>query len=185
MGADEDMVARSLRDPSAFGPLVTAHGAGLHGYLARRAPGAADVLLSEVWLAAFAARHRFDPAKGGVRGWLFGVARNVLLAHLRAAQEAPGTGRPGTPEDVWDAVDARLDAAAVLPRMRAALAALPEADREMLLLVAWEQLTPAEAGQVVGVPAGTARSRLHRARTRMREHLEHPPVSPTTRGVQP
>jgi DNA-directed RNA polymerase specialized sigma24 family protein len=49
---------------------------------------------------------------------------------------------------------------------------LPEADREVLLLVAWEQLTPTEAAAVVGIPAATARTRLHRARTRMRAALE-------------
>jgi RNA polymerase sigma factor (sigma-70 family) len=157
--------------PAAFEALVPEHGRALHGYLARRAPAAADDLLSEVWLAAFAGRGRYDPGLGSVRGWLFGVARNVMLAHLR--QSAPVARHGPEPlDDVWDAVVARLDAAAVAPRLQAALASLPPVERELLLLVAWEQLSPAEAAQVVGVPAGTARSRLHRARTRMRDQLE-------------
>jgi RNA polymerase sigma-70 factor, ECF subfamily len=157
--------------PTAFEDLVLEHGNALHGYLARRAPAAADDLLSEVWLAAFAGRGRYDPELGSVRGWLFGVARNVMLAHLRKAKPVTREG-PEPLDDVWDAVVARLDAAAVGPRLQAALTSLPAVERELLLLVAWEQLSPAEAAQVVGVPTGTARSRLHRARTRMREQLE-------------
>jgi RNA polymerase sigma-70 factor (ECF subfamily) len=53
----------------------------------------------------------------------------------------------------------------------AAVRTLPPAEREMLLLVAWEQLTPAEAAKVLGVPQGTARSRLHRARATVRQVL--------------
>jgi RNA polymerase sigma-70 factor (ECF subfamily) len=52
-----------------------------------------------------------------------------------------------------------------------ALRALPAAEREVLLLVAWEQLTPAEAAAVLGVPQGTVRSRLHRARAALRPLL--------------
>jgi RNA polymerase sigma-70 factor (ECF subfamily) len=48
---------------------------------------------------------------------------------------------------------------------------LPVEERELMLLIAWEQLTPSEAASVVGIPAGTARSRLHRARSRLRERL--------------
>jgi DNA-directed RNA polymerase specialized sigma24 family protein len=69
-------------------------------------------------------------------------------------------------------VDTRLDAAAQLAGLRRALGRLTEADREVLLLVSWEGLTPAEAAVAVGIPPGTARSRLHRARTVMRQLLE-------------
>jgi DNA-directed RNA polymerase specialized sigma24 family protein len=62
-------------------------------------------------------------------------------------------------------VDERLDAAVVAPLIRRTLESLPHVERELLLLVVWEQMTAAEAAAVVGVPLGTARSRLHRART--------------------
>jgi RNA polymerase sigma-70 factor (ECF subfamily) len=55
--------------------------------------------------------------------------------------------------------------------MQQALAALSEADREVLLLVAWEDLSPAEAAYALGIPQGTARSRLHRARVALRPTL--------------
>ncbi|WP_344233421.1 sigma-70 family RNA polymerase sigma factor [Kribbella hippodromi] len=68
-------------------------------------------------------------------------------------------------------VDQRLDAVAAGPLLKAALATLPEIDREVLLLVAWEQLTPGEIADALGIPATTARTRLHRARRHMHERL--------------
>ncbi|MEU3248315.1 MULTISPECIES: RNA polymerase sigma factor [unclassified Streptomyces] len=157
-------------DPAAFAPLVEKYSAALHGYFARRMPGAADDLLAEVWLQAFAARRTFDASRGSARGWLFGVARNVLAGHARRTARAEAL--PGAQiTDPWQAVDQRLDAAALAPALRRALAELPPEEREVILLVSWEQLTPAEAAAAVGVPAGTARSRLHRARGRLRERL--------------
>nr|WP_237745035.1 RNA polymerase sigma factor [Kribbella catacumbae] len=161
----------SRRVPSAFEPLVERLGPAVHAYLVRRAPDAADELLSEVWLAAFTSRSGFDPALGSVRGWLFGIARHVLLAHYRRAARHVGVALPEPASTDWAAVDARLDAVASGQALKEALAALPQVERELLLLVAWEELTPSEAARVVGIPAGTARSRLHRARERMRERL--------------
>jgi hypothetical protein len=65
----------SADDPAAFTPLVEEYSAALHGYFARRMPGAADDLLAEAWLQAFAARRTFDPSRGSARGWLFGLDR--------------------------------------------------------------------------------------------------------------
>lgn len=178
MVTDEETIEFSRRDPHAFEPLVARHGADIHAYLARRAGTAeADDLLAETWLAAYSGRGTFDAARGNARGWLFGVARHTLAAHYRRQ------ARVGAPHgilfvhDEWEAVDARLDAAAVVPELRQALAALPDVERELLLLVSWEELTPAEAAAALGIPAGTARSRLYRARQRMREHLGLPPAS--------
>ncbi|MCG7525473.1 RNA polymerase sigma factor, partial [Streptomyces sp. OfavH-34-F] len=88
MDPDEDLLARSAREPTAFEPLVARHTTALHGYLVRRAPDAADDLLSEVWLQAYAHRATFDAARGSARGWLFGVARNVLSRHRQSAARA-------------------------------------------------------------------------------------------------
>lgn len=166
---------RSAREPAAFEPLVALHSAALHGYLARRAPAVADDLLSEVWLRAFAGRAGFDPRRGTARAWLFGVARHVLAAHWRTSGSGPGGTLPepgaAAGADPWQAVDERLDAEAVAPLIRRTLQQLPPGERELLLLVVWEQLSPAEAAAALGIPAGTARSRLHRARVSLREAL--------------
>lgn len=182
MATDDDLLIRSVTDAEAFEPLVARYSAALHGYLARRAPDAADDLLAEVWLRSYAGRATFDAARGTARTWLFGVARNVLAAHWRTrAQQVTAPGGEEQSSDPWHAVDQRLDAAAVAPLMRRTLAQLPSVERELLLLVAWEQLTPAEAAAVVGIPSGTARSRLHRARNRLRTALASPEPPRTLR----
>ncbi|MGW0881731.1 RNA polymerase sigma factor [Streptomyces sp. NPDC002671] len=166
---DRERLTRTMREPAAFAPLVEQHSPALHDYFARRAPGAADDLVAEVWLRAYAARRGFDPARGSVRAWLFGVARNVLFAHWRQLTSSrPGVLSAADADDPWEAVDDRLAAAAMAPKLRTLLAELPSEERELLLLVAWEQLTPSEAAAVVGIPAATARTRLYRARNRMR-----------------
>ena len=157
-------------DPRRFERLVDLHGRRVHAYLARRAPAAADDLLAEVWLAAYAARHRYDAGRGDVAGWLFGIARNVLLTHFRREKRVVDTGAGPPIVDDWALVDARLDASAATQRLRSVLAAMPAEEREVLLLVAWEELTPTEAAGLLGIPAGTARSRLHRARARLIPH---------------
>ncbi|MFD6329142.1 RNA polymerase sigma factor [Streptomyces niveus] len=180
---DDDLLVRSARDPAAFEPLVERHAHALHGYLTRRAPAVADDLLAEVWLQAYTSRTTFDATRGTARTWLFGVTRNVLSAHWRrSAPERSGAvgGDDHAVSDPWQAVDERLDAAAVAPSIRRVLDQLPHAERELLLLVAWEQLTPTEAAAVIGIPAGTARSRLHRARARLREALEPAAALPRT-----
>jgi RNA polymerase sigma-70 factor (ECF subfamily) len=160
----------------AFVALVEQEGAAIHAYLARRAPRAAEDLLARVWLEAFAARTTYDPELGAPRVWLFGVARHVLHRHWRDLARQPhergSATDPDLVEDPWDEVDRRLDAAELAGPLRDALDDLPAVDREMLLLVAWEQLTPTEAAAVVGIPPATARTRLHRARARMRCALD-------------
>ena len=155
--SDSEWVAASLEDPQRFEGLVGLYGARLHDYLARRVPASADDLLAEVWLAAFAGRETYDPVRADVVAWLFGIARNVMLAHLRC--ERRRSDREGlaqrfgaVPADEWSAVDARLDAAGSAPALRAALEGLPAEEREVLLLVAWDQLTPTEVAGVLGIP---------------------------------
>ncbi len=135
------------------------------------------------WLQAFRSRAGFDARRGGARGWLYGVAHNVLRAHWRTARPGPET--TAGVWDEWAAVDARLDSAAVAPRLRAALADLPPDERELLLLTTWEQLTPSEAAVVVGIPAATARTRLHRARRRLRDDLASDPRVAARRAALP
>jgi len=174
---DGVLIERSARGrPDAFVEVVRRHEVAVHGYLARRAGWqAADDLLGEVWVRAFGGRGGFDPAHADARPWLYGIARNVLRAHWRGA----GSGRPadeaGVVEavDPWDDVIDRLDSAAAARTREVvgAVRALPPEEREVLLLVAWEQLTPAQAALVLGIPPGTARSRLHRARAALRPVL--------------
>ncbi len=160
----------------AFPELLRRHGQSVHAYLARRSGRqTADDLLSEVFLRAYAARRKYDERWPDARPWLYGIARNVLHEYWRKASAAAPSGAlgagPATSEDPWPEVDDRLDASAQRARLRRALAALAPADRDVLLLVTWENLTPTEAAITLGIPPGTARSRLHRARAVMRHSL--------------
>jgi RNA polymerase sigma-70 factor (ECF subfamily) len=159
-----------------FVAQVEQHGADIHAYLSRRTvDGVADDLLGDVWVAAYAGRSRYDPELGSARAWLFGVARHVLHGYYRKQRLRVRLFGIDRPADETAAIDARLDAAALAPQLRQGLRDLPPVERELLLLVAWESLTPTEAAQVLGIPPGTARSRLHRARTRMDERLSRSP----------
>jgi RNA polymerase sigma factor (sigma-70 family) len=169
------LIAQSLRGtPEAFVEIVRRHEVAIHRYLTRRAGHqAADDLLGEVWVRAFGTRHSYDTSHDDARPWLYGIARNVLRAHWR-------TGRTidlSTPEealDPWDEITDRLDLAVRARALVSALRELPSSERDVLLLVAWEQLTPAEAAVVLSIPPGTARSRLHRARMTLRQMLAEP-----------
>jgi RNA polymerase sigma factor (sigma-70 family) len=170
---DCNLIERSVHGrPEAFVEVARRHEAAIHGYLARRAGRqAADDLLAEVWLRAFAARDGYDTGYGDARPWLYGIARNVLREHRRTSGGDELAILDEMGDDPWDGVDNRLDFAERARAMMAALQALPAREREVLLLVAWEQLTPAEAARALGVPQGTARSRLHRARVTLRRVL--------------
>jgi RNA polymerase sigma-70 factor (ECF subfamily) len=161
---DGELLAKAVSMPVCFVQVFDRHGRAVHAYLVRRAGlQVADDVFDEVWLQAFASRAHFDERCPDARPWLYGIARNVLRSHFRArARVAPGNAH-ATP-DAFDEADTRVDAARHRPALRAALAALPDQDREVLLLVAWEGLTPAEAAASLGIPQGTARWRLHRAR---------------------
>lgn len=169
MEPDAVLIERSVHGrPDAFVEVAGRHEVAVHAYLARRAGSqAADDLLAEVWLRAFAARARYDTQYDDARPWLYGIARNVLREHQRnsSGHEA---NIVETRVDPWDGINDRLESAELAKVVASAVRTLPTAEREVLLLVAWEQLTPSEAALVLGVPQGTARSRLHRARTTLR-----------------
>ncbi len=169
---DGMLIRRSLcGNPDAFVEVVQRHEIAIHGYLSRRAGHqAADDLLGEVWLRAFGARRGYDASYDDARPWLYGIARNVLRAHWRTSQSIDLVPAEAT-HDPWDEITDRLDSAVRARALVSAVRKLPPAERDVLLLVTWEQLTPAEAAAALGIPPGTARSRLHRARATLRHML--------------
>jgi RNA polymerase sigma factor (sigma-70 family) len=164
--SDSELLIRSRTDAEAIGALYDRHAPAVHAYLARRAGrDAADDLMSEVFVAAVQARRRVRPhASGSALPWLYGIARNVVGTHFRASRPTPTA--IGEHSVDWAAVDARIDASAAAGDLRRALEGLSTIECEVLLLVAWEQLTVTEAAAVLDITPTAARSRLHRARTR-------------------
>ncbi len=170
--SDADLLALSRTQPALFGEIYDRHATAVYRYLARRVGAAtAEDLLGEVFAAAVTARLRVQPhVSGSALPWLYGIAGNAVRSHLRRSS-APVVLDESAVVD-WDAVDARLDAVACRSQLRIALAALTDAECELLLLVAWEGLTPTEAAEALGLSAVAARSRLHRARTRAQAALD-------------
>jgi RNA polymerase sigma factor (sigma-70 family) len=168
---DSELIARSLGgDEDAFVEVVRRHEGAVGAYLARRAGRElAEDLLGEVWVAALRSRKTYDRSFPDAGPWLFGVAHNTLRRHWRSRPaEEPVADVSGLASgwDPWGAVDRRLDVEAVL---RHALALLGPQQREILTLVAWEDLTVADAGRVLGMPPGSARRCLHEARRALRD----------------
>ena len=167
---DAELIGRSLGgDEDAFVEVVRRHEAAVGAYLARRVGRQqAEDLLGEVWVAAFASRRNYDRSFPDARPWLFGVAHNTIRRHWRSgpAEEPVADVTPMASRwDPWTTVDSRIDAESVL---RHALALLRPEQRELLTLVAWEDLTIADAGRALGMPPGTARRCMHEARMSLR-----------------
>ncbi|MFB4279364.1 RNA polymerase sigma factor [Nonomuraea sp. MTCD27] len=125
----------------------------------------ADEVVSETFAIAW---RRLDDVPEPALPWLLGVARNVLRDNVRAEVRREALAaelRAWTEGDVADQVTERLG-------VLRALAALPEDDREILVLVAWHGLSPKEAARVIGCSSAAYRVRLHRARKRLRQAME-------------
>jgi RNA polymerase sigma factor (sigma-70 family) len=165
-------VSRSETE-ACFERLFRAHSRPLLAYALRRVEhpqDAADVL-AETMLVAW--RRLADvPAGDEARPWLFGVARKVLLNHHRSARRGARLGERLKASLADVAIDDPADRAGESALVHAALAGLGDEDREILRLTAWEGLEPAEIAIALGMPAATVRTRLHRARLRLRRELE-------------
>jgi RNA polymerase sigma-70 factor (ECF subfamily) len=176
VATDAELIAASFAEPELFAGVFDRHYTAIAGFLRRRLERTlADDLAAETFLRAFDNRRRYDPARPDARPWLFGIATNLLSRHhrneerrLRAFARA---GQMVRDERGFDEVDARLDAAATLPLLAAALGSLGARDREVLLLFAWAELSYEEISIALEIPLGTVRSRLHRARGVVRSKL--------------
>ncbi len=156
-----------------FAALFDRHAVAVHRYLARRAgTTVADDLLAQTFLVAYERRGDYDRTRPDARPWLFGIATNLLRRQqrdeVRQYQAWARTGVDPAGADHALRVADRVDAAATASRLAGALAELPHADREVLQLVAWGQLTYPEVAAALDIPVGTVRSRLHRARAALR-----------------
>lgn len=156
-----------------FRKMYEANWRALLGYAIRRTPSAEEAadVVSETFLVAWR-RIESIPPEDEARLWLYGVARRVLSNQQRSSIRRNRLGERlqqhllTTPLPRWeDTSDSRH-------LVNSAMDRLGETDRELLRLANWEGLSPAEIAVTAGVPAPTARTRLHRARNRLRHELE-------------
>jgi len=173
---DAALIEQSWDEPEAFAALYDRHASRIHRYVTRRlGDSAADDVVGDTFLAAFQHRRRYDLGRPDARPWLYGIAANVMGKHrraeLRMLRAFARTGADPVAESYADRADARVSAAGVHRQLAAALASLAARDREVLLLIAWADLSYEEVAVALDIPAGTVRSRLHRARRKVREAL--------------
>jgi RNA polymerase sigma factor (sigma-70 family) len=161
-------------DVDTFDAIFEAHFRSIHRFLSRRVGSTvAEDLAAETFAAAYRGRASFDPTRGAVRSWLFGIATNLLRAHWRqeqhllALEARLSTARDRPAPDASEVVLSSL----LAPRLAAALGMLTGDQRDVLLLHAWAELSNEEIASALDVPAGTIRSRLSRARADLRAAL--------------
>ncbi|MEV0613920.1 RNA polymerase sigma factor [Nonomuraea sp. NPDC050404] len=175
-GVDADLVRASWSDPEAFAELFDRYSAMLYRYVSKRlGPEPAEDLVGETFLVAFSRRKSYDLAYPDARPWLFGILTKLVSRHhrteaarYRALLRAPVDSEVESPAD---RVAAGVTAQAARTELAGALAALPAKDRDVLLLIAWGDLTYEEAARALGIPVGTVRSRLNRGRRKVRAAL--------------
>lgn len=179
--SDAELIAASVDLPREFGVVFDRHFGSIHRYLARRMSAAdADELAGEVFRIAFEQRLRFDTGRESALPWLYGIASNLVLKHRRRAtralralaREASAAEVDQRARDEFTAVDSRLDAARSRGLVVSALRSLSAVDRELVLLAAFSELTSRELAEATGLPEGTVKSKLSRAKAKLRERIE-------------
>ena len=170
--SDAAVIRDSVGRPEAFEAIFDRHFDAVWRYLARRVGSSrADDLASATFVVAFERRHGFREAATSARPWLFGIATNLLRNELRSEQRAlsaiarvaSDAGRGDPDHGPVESMD--------LPAL---LAGLDSDHRDVLVLFAWEGLSYREIAVALGVPVGTIRSRLARARAHLRAQRDQP-----------
>ncbi len=180
--SDAQLAARLRRDPALFTVVFDRHFRAIYLYVVGRLDvQAAEDLAAETFLVAFGQRDRFDPERGSLRPWLFGIATNLVARHRREeARHYRALARTGTvpaADSHEDRVVSSVAAQRMRPQLAEALARLSQGERDVLLLVALSQLTHEEVALALGISQGTVRSRLSRARKRLHNAIDQEAVN--------
>lgn len=172
MTSESELLRRTRNgDESAFGELYARHSPAVYRYALRMSgsEAAAEEVVQEVFMQVVKGCRGFDASIGRLASYLYGVARNTLARIAPDRGEIP-IGEMEFTEDEPDPLE-DLDRAQRLEAVRTAVASLPLAFREVVVLCDLEQLSYAEAAETLGLETGTLRSRLHRARKLLLEKL--------------
>jgi RNA polymerase sigma factor (sigma-70 family) len=159
--------------------LFETHAQALFAYATRRLDSAlAEDIVAETFRSAIEGAGRFDPALGNERAWLFGIASNLIRRHWRTEQRRLAAlvrshGYPIGYTDDFEGIDGKVDTQDRMQRLIDRVGQLAPDDRDLLVLIAWEGFSNREAAAVLGIPAGTVGSRLHRIRAALRQGETH------------
>ena len=174
--SDETLASRLRCDPEVFTEIYDRYFRAIYLYVAGRLGSSpAEDVAAETFAVAYGQRDRFDPGRGSLRPWLFGIATNLIARyrrkearHYRALARAQDEPAAASHED---RVIAQVAARRLLPELLTALSTLSEGERDVLLLVALAQFSHEEVAQALGISAGTVGSRLSRARKRLHQAI--------------
>lgn len=184
---DNAAIAASIISPADFAQVFDRHFDVVHSYIRKRVGmSLADDLASQTFLIAFDSRARYDQARPNARPWLLGIATNLIHGKRRQEERqlrayAKTGDEPGI--DPLEGVVARADAVRWRAQLAAVLAALPKEEADPLLLFAWAELSYEEIADAMQLPIGTVKSRLSRARRRIREQLRLPQASAVKKPI--
>jgi RNA polymerase sigma-70 factor (ECF subfamily) len=174
---DTDVGRTAAGDHAAFARVVEAYQGRIFGYLGRMGldSASAEDIAQETFLRLWRNARQFDPSLGGPTTWILTIARNLALSHLsrpeRRVEIEDGAEPPDIPSDARPPDEALL-AKQQGARLHAALARLAPKDRSLLAASYFEDIDLAEIAHVEGCSAGAVKTRLHRARARLRTILE-------------
>lgn len=173
---DAAVIRESWHNAELFAVLYDRYATQLYRFAYRRVgPEAAEDVVADTFLAAFRRRRQYDVARPDARPWLFGILTKEISRRRRSEQaryRAVGRATEDTTVDgLADRVVASVSAAAARASLATALSRLSPGDRDVLLLVAWGDLSYEEVAQALQIPIGTVRSRLSRARRKTREAM--------------
>ena len=171
---DAAVIRASRLDPAAFGVVFDRHWVRIHRYCVVRAGPPGEDVAAETFRVAFDRRSDYD-GREDAAPWLYGIAGNLLRNWFRSAARREralrGSAGRAAGDELEDALN-RTEAQRLGPELAAVLGQLSAEERDALLLHACAELTYDQIARAMGVPIGTVRSRIHRARTRVRAHLE-------------
>jgi RNA polymerase sigma factor (sigma-70 family) len=171
-----------------FPALFEEHYDPIASYLMRRQVdrSTAEDIAQTTFLEAYDRQAAFDSQKGDPRAWLFGIATNLMRRHFRTERRrlhayARAVSRQVEPPVDSEEIFSRLDARACAGAIAAALATLSRRDYEVVTLHCWSELSYVEIAIALGIPEGTVKSRLNRARHQVRAQLD-PGIRETNGG---
>lgn len=168
----------NIAKTQAFGQVFDEHAPTIYRYVARRVGAqAAEDVTADVFCSAYAGAATFDPGRGTPIAWLMGITTNALANHWRREQRyLSAIAEVGIDPLRTDAVpSAERGASATVETQAVArvLTELPDGEREALMLYAWADLGYGDIAAALGIPIGTVRSRIARARQRLRDELQN------------
>jgi RNA polymerase sigma factor (sigma-70 family) len=170
---DAEAIRASFEEPDAFEIVFRRHYQAIRAYLQRRlGTDIGEELAAQTFLVAISKRSAYDFAYPSAKPWLFAIATNLLRHHVRDETRHLRKLAEQIPTDTHgDDEDDRLSAIRLQPLLAEAIAKLRGPDRDALLLFSLADMSYEDISVTLGIPIGTVRSRIHRARALMREQL--------------